>query len=189
MTIHTEVLEARIAQLQTATQTLLSKQLAADSSETANHWRALDSLDSELWRALRQFESLEDQRETLLGATGGAAQDQTAQQQLRVAAFDNDLGRLRGRAALLASRIVELRRRSGDASNVDLAQAVCHIGTQMGKSLNQMMVRRTVYEASAQPFLAAGSSTRAEADNPVQALFVVIGMVLALVRGRSTRAA
>jgi hypothetical protein len=70
-----------------------------------------------------------------------------------------------------------------------LAQAVCLIGTQLGKSLNQIMVRRTVYETSAQPFLAAGASTRADADNPVQALFVVIGMVLALVRGRSARAA
>lgn len=189
MTIHTQVLEARIAQLHTATQMLLGKQLAADSSETASLWRALDGLDAELWRALRQFDSLEDQRETLLGLTGGAAPDQMAQQQLRVGAFDKDLERVRGRAALLAARIVELRRRGGDASSVDLAQAVCLIGTQLGKSLNQIMVRRTVYETSAQPFLAAGASTRADADNPVQALFVVIGMVLALVRGRSARAA
>jgi hypothetical protein len=185
MTVHTQVLEARIAQLQTATQMLLSKQLAADSSETASLWRALDGLDAELWRALRQFDSLEGQRETLLAATSGAAPDQTAQQQLRVAAFDNDLGRLRVRAALLAARIVELRRRGGDASSADLAQSVCYLGAQMGKSLNQMMVRRTVYAASAQPLLAAGTSTPADAYNPVQALFVVIGMVSALVRGRS----
>ena len=189
MAIHTQVLEARIARLQNATQMLLSKQLAADSSETADLWRALDGLAAELWRALRQFDSLEDQRETLLAATGATAAEQPAQQQLRVAAFDNDLERLRSRTGLLASRIVELRRRGGDASSADLAQAVCQIGTQMGKSLNQMMVRRTVYATSTHPLLATGSSTRADADNPVQALFVVIGMVSALVRGRSARGA
>jgi hypothetical protein len=188
MTIHTQVLDARIAQLQTAVQMLLSQQPAADSSDTTKLWQALDGLDAELWRALRLFDSLESQRETLLAATGGTPQDLTAQQ-VRVAAFDSDIGRMRGRAGLLAARIAELRRRHGDASNVDLAQAVCHIGTQMGKSLNQMMVRRTVYEASAQPMLAASTGSRTDADNPVQALFVVIGMVLALVRGRSTRAA
>jgi hypothetical protein len=188
MTIHTQVLEARIGQLQTATQTLLGKQLTADSSETANLWRALDGLAAELWRALRQFDSLEAQRNAKQASTGGAAPDQAAQQS-RVASIDSDLGRLQGRAALLAARIAELRRRGGDASSLDLAQAVCHIGMQMGKSLNQMMVRRTVHEASTQPLLAAGSSTRVDADNPVQTLFVFIGMVLALVRGRSVRGA
>ena len=197
MTVHVEVLEARLSQFQSRAQRLANQQLAADSAEMVALWHGLHGLEAEIWRALRQFDDLDKQREALQAQLGGTASDQSAyshsqskshsQSQSRLASFDSDLARLRSRAGLLAASIVQLRQREGQAFTVDLSHDVCLLGTQLGKSLDHTMVRRTVFEASTQPRLAGTAALRADAANSVQALFVVMGMVVALLRGSGSR--
>ncbi len=187
MAVHTQVLEARLNQSHIAAQLHLGKQHAADASDTTALWRTLDDLDAELWRALKQFGSIESQREALLTSTVGNASSQGAQeQQSRAASVDGTVARMVGRAALLAACVCRLRRHANDASSIDLAQAVCRVGLQVGKTLDQNTVRRIVFETSAHPMLSPTTATRANADNPLMALFVVLAMVLVLVRGRSS---
>lgn len=188
MTIHTQVLEARIGQLQSRTQLLLNRPVAADAPEFKDLWRELDGLATALWLALLQFDTLETQRAQLQDAVVSPAPGQSPAAPPRLASLDNELQSLRSRAGLLAATIVQLRRSVGDAPALDLSHAVYQLGTQLGKSLDPVMVRRLVYEASTQPRLAGVSASRADADNSVQALFVVIAMVVALLRERSSRA-
>jgi hypothetical protein len=175
MTIQTHVLEARLGQLQAQVQRLLASRPTANAPEVADCWRALDSADRELIQALRQIDALEQERALLPGGQIDGA-------------FENDLLRLQRRAALLAAAIVEMRRRIGELSSIDLTHGTCHIGTQMGKSLDHLMVRLTVQRLSTQPLWVStvapiGTST-ANAESVADALFVAISMVLALIRGR-----
>jgi hypothetical protein len=182
MTIQPYVLEARLGQLQAKVQRTLAGGSAADALELADCWRALDSADRELIQALRQLDALEQERALLPGGQIDGA-------------FENDLLRVQRRAGLLASAIVQLRRHGGDVSSVDLTHAVCHIGTQMGRSLDQMMVRLTVQRLSTQPLwvstvapaFAHTSASKANATSVTETLFVAISVVLGLIRRRSAR--
>jgi hypothetical protein len=178
MTIQTHVLEARLGQLQAKVQRLLASEPTANALEVADCWRALDSADFELSQALRQFEALEPERAGLIGGqVAGAVQ--------------NDLLRVMRRAGLLATAIVQLRRRSGDQSSVDLTHAICHIATQMGKSLDHLMVRLTVQKFCTQPLwvstFAATNGANAHEGSVIETVFVAIGMILASIRGRRAR--
>jgi hypothetical protein len=182
MTIQTHVLEARLGQLQAKVQRLLASEPAADALEAADCWRALDSADRELIQTLRQFDALEQDQALLPGSQIDGA-------------FENDLLRAQRRAGLLAAAIVELRRRGGDLSGIDLTHSICHIGTQMGKSLDHLMVRLTVQRLSTQPLWASNvaptfahtSASTANGARVTETLFVAISMVLALIRGRTAR--
>ena len=199
MTIQTNVLEMRLGQLQSKAQQLLAGQLVPasgllddgrvwfDKPEVVAFWRSLDALDAELRRALRQFDGLQRQRADMQTALLAAPHDQRWREQARIASFENDLARVHRRAGLLASLLVEVRRRGGDVASVDLAQAICNIGTEMGKSLDQMMVRRTLQQVSTRPMLVPSGAARLELGGLVETLFVVIAMVSALARRRRTR--
>jgi hypothetical protein len=178
MTIQTHVLEARLGQLQAKVQRLLASEPTANAFEVADCWRALDSADFELSQALRQFEAVEPERAALLGGQVDAA-------------VKNDLLRVLNRAGFLATAIIELSRRSDDLSSVDLTHAICHIATQMGKSLDHLMVRLTVQKFRTQPLwvstFAATNGANAHEGSVSETVFVAIGMVLALIRGRRAR--
>ena len=199
MTIQTNVLEMRLGQLQSKAQQLLANQLVPaggllddgrvwfDKPEVVAFWRALDALDAELRRALRQFDGLERQLAGMQTALAAAPHEQRWREQSRVASFRNDLARVYRRAGLLASLLVALRRRGGDVAGVDLAQAICNIGTEMGKSLDQMMVRRTVQQVSTRPMYVPSGTTQPDIGGLVETLFVVIAMVSALAQRRRKR--
>jgi hypothetical protein len=191
MTLQTHFLEARLGQLQAKVQRVLADGLAVDTPKAVDCWQALDALALELNRALRQFEGLAQQHAQLLVGLSAASPDQRGRENPGLFAFENDLARVQRGAGVLAATIVELRRRSGDALSVDLAQAVCHIGMQMGRSLDQLMVRRTVQQISMQPSFvpvsAPTSAAKLDASSVVETVFVAIGMVLALIQGRGLR--
>lgn len=199
MTIQTNVLEMRLGQLQSKAQQLLANQLVPaggllddgrvwfDKPEVVAFWRLLDALDAELRRALRQFDGLERQLAGMQTALAAAPHEQRWREQSRIASFQNDLARVYRRAGLLASLLVELRRRGGDVAGVDLAQAICNIGTEMGKSLDQMMVRRTVQQVSTRPMYLPSGATQPDIGGLVETLFVVIAMVSALAQRRRPR--
>ena len=199
MTIQTNVIEMRLGQLQSKAQQLLANQLVPaggllddgrvwfDKPEVVAFWRSLDLLDAELRRALRQFDGLERQLAGMQTALAAAPHEQRWREQSRVASFRNDLARVYRRAGLLASLLVALRRRGGDMAGVDLAQAICNIGTEMGKSLDQMMVRRTVQQVSTRPMYVPSGTTQPDIGGLVETLFVVIAMVSALAQRRRPR--
>ena len=199
MTTLTNMLELRLGQLQSKAQQLLTSQIVPaggllddgrvwfDKPEVVAFWRSLDALDAELRRALRQFDGLERQLAGMQTALAAAPHEQRWREQSRIASFENDLARVYRRAGLLASLLVALRRRGGDVAGVDLAQAICNIGTEMGKSLDQMMVRRTVQQVSTRPMIVPSGAARADFGGLVETLFVVIAMVSALARRRRTR--
>ena len=199
MTIQTNVLEMRLGQLQSKAQQLLANQLVPaggllddgrvwfDKPEVVMFWRSLDALDAELRRALRQFDGLERQRASMQTALLAAPHDQRWREQSHIASFENDLARVYRRAGQLASLLVELHRRGGDVTGVDLAQAICNIGTEMGKSLDQLMVRRTVQQVSTRPMYLPSGTARPDVGGLVETVFVVIAMVSALARRRRTR--
>ncbi len=182
MTIQTHVLEARLGQLQAKVQRLLASGPAAYALEAADCRRALDSADRELIQTLRQFDALEQYQALLPGSQIDGA-------------FENDLPRVQRRAGLLAAAISELRHRSGDLSSADLTHGICHIGAQMGRSLDQLMVRLTVQRLSTQPLwvstvaptFAHTSAPTANAARVTATLFAAISMVLAIIRGRTAR--
>ena len=204
MTIQTSVVEMRLGQLQSKAQQLLASQLVPaggllddgrarlDKPEVVAFWHSLDGLGTELRHALRQFDSLERQRADLQASLSAAPHDQrwplsNTREQSCIASFENDLARVLHRAALLASLLVELRRRGGGLSSIDLAQATCNIGMELGKSLDQMMVRRTVQQVSTRPMYLPSGAARPDVGGLVETLFVVIAMVSALARRRGTR--
>lgn len=198
MTIQTSVVEMRLGQLQSKAQQLLASQLVPaggllddgrarlDKPEVVAFWHSLDGLGTELRHALRQFDGLERQRADLQASLSAAPHDQRWREQSCIASFENDLARVLHRAALLASLLVELRRRGGGLSSVDLAQATCNIGTELGKSLDQMRVRRTVQQVSTRPMYVPSGAARPDFGRLVETLFVVIAMVLALAQRRGT---
>ncbi len=173
MTIQTHALEARLGQLQAKLQRLLANGSATDALEVADCWRALDSADRELIQMLRQLDASEQERALLPGVPIDSA-------------FENDLHRVQRRAGLLGAAIVELRRRSGDLSSVDLTHSICHIGMQMGRSLDHLMVRLTVQRLSTRP-LWASTVAPFSAASVTEPLFIAISMVVALIRGRGGR--
>ena len=199
MTIQTNVLEMRLGQLQSKAQQLLASRLVPasgllddgrvwfDKPEVVAFWRSLDALDAELRRALRQFDGLARQLAGMQTALSAAPHEQRWREQSRIASFQNDLARVYRRAGLLASLLVALRRRGGDVAGVDLAQAICNIGTEMGKSLDQMMVRRTVQQVSTRPMYLPSGAAQPDIGGLVETLFVVIAMVSALAQRRRTR--
>ena len=199
MTIQTNVLEMRLGQLQSKAQQLLANQLVPaggllddgrvwfDKPEVITFWRSLDALDAELRRALRQFDGLERQRASMQTALAAAPHEQRWREQSRIASFENDLARVYRRAGRLALLLVELRRRGGDVAGVDLAQAICNIGTEMGKSLDQIMVRRTVQQVSTRPMYLPSGTTQPDIGGLVETLFVVIAMISALAQRRRPR--
>lgn len=207
MTIQISVLEMRLGQMQSSAQRLRSRQLEPsgalpgndsawpDKPEVAAFRQSLDGLDAELRRALRQTDGLQRQLAGMEAALSAAPHDQRWREQTRIASFNDDLLRVLRRAARLASLLVELRRRDGGVSAADLARAIQHIGTQMGKSLDQTMLLRTVNQVITQPAqvpLHTASNTAANtASNTaspdalgglVETLFVVMAMVSALAR-------
>ena len=207
MTIQISVLEMRLGQMQSSAQRLRSRQLEPsgalpgndsawpDKPEVAAFRQSLDGLDAELRRALRQTDGLQRQLAGMEAALSAAPHDQRWREQTRIASFNDDLLRVLRRAARLASLLVELRRRDGGVSGVDLARAIRHIGTQMGKSLDQTMLLRTVNQVITQPAqvplhtasnTAANTASNTASPNAlgglVETLFVVMAMVSALAR-------
>jgi acetolactate synthase regulatory subunit len=187
MTIQTQVLDMRLGQLHAKAQQALVSSGAVDPLEVADCWRALDGLEVELSQVLRRFDSLEQQRTQLLAGLGAASPDQRGREQSGIDAFESELLRVQRRAGLLVAAVVKLRRHQGDAANIDLTHAVCQIATQLGKSLDQFMVRLTVQQISIQPRLMSPSAALADTGNGVETLFVAIGMLMALIRCRGNR--
>ena len=207
MTIQISVLEMRLGQMQASAQRLFPLQLEPsralpgndsawpDKPEVAAFRQSLDGLDAELRRALRQTDGLQRQLAGMEAALSAAPHDQRWREQTRIASFNDDLLRVLRRAARLASLLVELRRRDGGVSAADLARAIQHIGTQMGKSLDQTMLLRTVNQVITQPAqvplhtasnTAANTASNTASPNAlgglVETLFVVMAMVSALAR-------
>ena len=203
MTIQLSVLEMRLGQMQSSAQRLRSRQLEPsgalpgndsawpDKPEVAAFRQSLDGLDAELRRALRQTDGLQRQLAGMEAALSAAPHDQRWREQTRIASFNDDLLRVLRRAARLASLLVELRRRDGGVSAADLARAIQHIGTQMGKSLDQTMLLRTVNQVITQPAQVPSHTASKTASNTaspdafgglVATLFVVMAMVSALAR-------
>jgi hypothetical protein len=201
MTIQTNVLEMWLGRLYTRAQQLHVEKMAPsdslfddgrvwfDKPEVVAFWRAMDELDAELRRVLRRFGGLERELAQMRSQLAAAPQDQRWREQSRIDSFENDLSRVARKAALLASALIELRRRGGDISAVDLAQAIHHIGTEMGKSLDQMLVRRTVQQVSTRPAYQPAQGAGAELGGVVETVFVLIAMVSALARRRAARSA
>ena len=197
MTIQISVLEMRLGQMQARAQRLFPRQLEPsgalpgndsawpDKPEVVAFRQSLEGLDAELRRALRQTDGLRRQLAGMESALSAAPRDQRWREQARMASFNDDLSRVLRRAARLASLLVELRRRGGGVSGADLAAAIRHIGTQMGKSLDQTMLLRTVNQVITQP-AQVPSHTLPYTASPdalggmVETLFVVMAMVSAL---------
>lgn len=204
MTIQISVLEMRLGQMQSSAQRLLPRQLEPsgampgndsawpDKPEVAAFWQALEGLDAELRRALRQSDGLQRQLAGMETALSAAPHDQRWREQARIASFNDDLSRVLRKAARLASLLVELRRRGGGVSGADLARAIQHIGTQMGKSLDQTMLLRTVNQVVTRP-AQVPSHTASSTASPdalgglVETLFVVMAMLSALARRPGSR--
>ena len=199
MTIQISVLEMRLGQMQSSAQRLFPLQLEPsgalpgndsawpDKPEVVAFWQSLEGLDAELRRALRLSDGLQRQLAGMEAALSAAPPDQRWREQARIASFNDDLSRVVRRAARLASLLVELRRRDGGVSGVDLARAIRHIGTQMGKSLDQTMLLRTVNQVITQPaqvpsHKASHTASPNALGGLVETLFVVMAMVSALAR-------
>ena len=204
MTIQISVLEMRLGQMQSSAQRLCSRQLEPsgalpgndsawpDKPEVVAFRQSLEGLDAELRRALRQSDGLQRQLAGMETALSAAPHDQRWREQARIASFNDDLSRVLRRATRLASLLVELRRRGGGVSTADLARAIQHIGTQMGKSLDQTMLLRTVNQVVTRP-AQVPSHTGASTASPdalgglVETLFVVMAMLSALARRPGSR--
>ena len=204
MTIQISVLEMRLGQMQSSAQRLCSRQLEPsgalpgndsawpDKPEVVAFRQSLEGLDAELRRALRQFGDLQRQLAGMETALSAAPHDQRWREQARIASFNDDLSRVLRKAARLASLLVELRRRGGGVSDAGLARAIQHIGTQMGKSLDQTMLLRTVNQVVTRP-AQVPSHTGASTASPdalgglVETLFVVMAMLSALARRPGSR--
>jgi hypothetical protein len=199
MTIQTNVLEMWLARLHTRARQLHIEKIAPggsllddgrvwfDKPEVVAFWRAMDELDAELRRVLRRFGGLERELAQMQSQLAAVPQDQRWREQSRIDSFENDLSRVTRKATLLASALIELRRRGGEVSATDLAQAIHHIGTEMGKSLDLMRLRRTVQQVSTRPAYQPVQGTGAELGGVVETLFVLIAMVSALARRRGSR--
>jgi hypothetical protein len=199
MTIQTNVLEMWLARLHTRARQLHIEKIAPggsllddgrvwfDKPEVVAFWRAMDELDAELRRVLRRFGGLERELAQMQSQLAAVPQDQRWREQSRIDSFENDLSRVARKATLLASALIELRRRGGEVSATDLAQAIHHIGTEMGKSLDLMRLRRTVQQVSTRPAYQPVQGTDAELGGVVETLFVLIAMVSALARRRGSR--
>ena len=184
MTIQTQVLELQLGALQSKAQQLLSDRAVVDAIKLAEFWQALAGVSAELRRALWQFADLARKRAQMLGENAAVPQDPSGSVQ-----FENELTRVQRRAGLLAGLIAKLRRRTGDASTVDLTHAICLLGTQLGKPLDQFMVRYTVQLISASPMFGAAhsvaSAARAHTGGVIDTLFVSIGMLVGFAPAQS----
>ena len=184
MTIQTQVLELQLGALQSKAQQLLSDRAVVDAIKLAEFWQALAGVSAELRRALWQFADLARKQTQILGENAAAPQDLSGSVQL-----NNELTRVQRRANLLAGLIAELRRRTGDASSVDLTHAICLLGTQLGKPLDQFMVRHTVQLFSTSPKFGAAhslaSAARADTGGVIDTLFVSIGMLVGFAPAQS----
>ncbi len=196
MTIQTNLLEMRLGQLQARAQQLLADKLVPaggllddgrvwfDKPEVVAFWQSLDGLDVELQRTLRQFNMLERQCAAMQAQLGAVPQDQRWREIGRIKSFENDLGRVVAKAAKLAALLVDLRKRGGLVSDADLAQAILNLGTEVGKSFDQAMVRRTVQEVGARPTYSLPQTATPNLAGVIEVFFVVISMVSILVRRR-----
>ncbi len=197
MTIQTNVLEMWLGRLHTRARELRLEQLAPgrgllddgrvwfDKPEVVAFWRELEELDGELRRVLRRFDALEHEYTQMQSQLAAVSQEQRGREQSRIVSFENDLFRVARKATLLASALFELRRRGGEVSAADLAQAIHHIGTEMGRSLDAVRLRRTVQQVSTRPAYQPAPGVNADVGGIVETLFVLIAMVSALARRRS----
>jgi hypothetical protein len=199
MTIQTNVLEFRLGQMVLKAQQLLAEQIVPaggllddgrawfDKPDVVAFWRSLEGLDAELRRVLRQFDGLRRQLADMEAKLSAAPHEQRWREQSRIASLEDDLSRVVRRAARLASLLLDLRARGGGISGAELAQAICNIGTEVGKSLDQMTVMRMVQQVSTQPSYGLPGGARPASGGLVESLFVVIAMVSALARRRGAR--
>jgi len=200
MTLQTNLLESRLAQAVTRAQQTLTAQLAPgggllddgrvgfDQPEVVAFWRDLDILHGELRRTLRQFGALQQQRDALEAAVAALPQDQRWREQSRITSFDDDLSRVLRRAARLSMLLATLRRRGGNVSAVEWAQGIHHLGAEVGKLLDPLLVRRTVQKVMTEPVYRPPAAPMGAPGALLETLFVVIALATALLqRGRGAQ--
>jgi hypothetical protein len=194
MTLQTNLLEMRLAQGVTKAQQMLATQLAPgggllddgrvwfDNPAVVAFWRGLDTLHAELRRVLRQFGQLQRQRDTMEAALAAVPHDQRWREQSRIASFDDDLSRVLRRAARLSALLATLRRRGGEVSAVEWSQGIHHLGAEVGKVLDQLLVRRTVQQVTMEPVYRPPAAAAAAPGALLETLFVVVALATVLLR-------
>lgn len=201
MTFQPHVLEMRLGQTHAQARRWLAARrvpagAASDDTSTPpgsagapEFTQSLDTLGADLLRLLRGFDDVERQRFDTEARLAVAPHGQRWSEQSRMAAFDRDLSRIHRKAALLAAALIEVRGIGASVSGVDVALAVHRIGLEVGRSLDQALVRHTVQQVRTRPAFVPAMGQGTAAGRGVQSLFVVVAMVAGLARLRQASAA
>jgi hypothetical protein len=195
MTIQTQLLEFRLAQLQAKAQELLAGRPAPGGvSGDVQAWLAgpqvmafrtlLDGAQAELCRMLRQFEGLDRELDGLRAALDAAPHDQRGHAQARIDGLEGDLVRVYRRAARLAAALIDLARSSGGVAAVELVQGVTRLGAELARPLDTALVRQIVQQIGTQPVFEPPVSAWADSPSWLETVFIAIAVVATLARPR-----